>query len=80
MGNQYSKERLQGEVKANILTLSIGILDEFEQTWGYLWGGGRPDRKGKGVGGTPDEHLEDNERAFREKWLDLRKKVLETGH
>lgn len=71
-------------IKSKILTLTIGILDECEQTWGYLWGGGRPlFSKGdyvKWIGGKLDDECTDNESRFRDMWVDFRKYVLDSGN
>lgn len=78
MGNKYSKDRLRDEIKSDVLTLTIGILDEFQEEWGYLWGGGRPGKNGEWVGGS--ENPTENEQRFREKWIYFRKYVLDNGN
>ena len=51
------------------LTTMIYPLDQFEQDFGYIWGHGKK-----------DSELTDEEKVNREKWLDLRDRVLDKGN
>lgn len=71
-------------VRKSVLTLSIGILDECEHIFGYLWGNGRPKfDRGRYVGwidGLTDDELSENQAKFRDMWADFRKYVLDNGN
>lgn len=55
------------DIESRMKTLMIGFIDRFEQSFGYLWS------HGKGV-------QNESEKAFRDKWTELRTDLLNYGN
>ena len=63
--DNFAKSHLKKTVKTSIETAAIGALSDFEEFFGYLWAHGKHYNE-----------LNEEQRDFREKWLDARDSVL----
>lgn len=57
-------------LKKRIQTTMIGALDQFEKSFGYLWGQEK----------FEDEELTDKEEKFLEIWEETRNRILNNGN
>ena len=64
-----SKRRLMNIIKKKFDTTIIGSLAAFEEKFGELWGHG-----------LPLEDLDEDQRYWREQWMETRSKVLDNGN
>ena len=64
-----SKRRLMNIIKKKFDTTIIGSLAAFEERFGDLWGHG-----------LPLEDLDEDQRYWREQWMETRSKVLDNGN
>ena len=64
-----SKRRLMNIIKKKFDTTIIGSLAAFEERFGDLWGHG-----------LPLEDLDEDQRYWREQWMETRFKVLDNGN
>ena len=64
-----SKRRLSNILKKKFDTTIIGSLAAFEETFGELWGHG-----------LSVEDLDEDQRYWRELWMETRSKVLDNGN
>lgn len=64
-----SKRRLMNIIKKKFDTTIIGSLAAFEERFGELWGHG-----------LPLEDLDEDQRYWREQWMETRSKVLDNGN
>ena len=64
-----SKRRLSNIVKKKFNTTIIGSLAAFEEQFGDLWGHG-----------LPVSDLDEDQRYWRDIWMDTRAKVLDNGN
>jgi hypothetical protein len=64
-----SKRRLMNILKKKFDTTIIGSLAAFEERFGELWGHG-----------SPIEDLDEDQRYWREAWMETRSKVLDNGN
>lgn len=64
-----SKVRLKGISRTKFNTCFIYALDQFEKTFGLLWGHG-----------LPEDKLSDDHKANRILWDLVRKKILDKGN
>jgi len=70
--NKYkesSKRRLSNILKKKFDTTIIGSLAAFEERFGELWGHG-----------LPMNDLDEDQRYWREVWMETRSKVLDNGN
>lgn len=58
---------LINDINSRMKTLMIGFIDRFEQSFGYLWNHG-------------SEPQTENQKLFKQKWLDLRTTLLDYGN
>lgn len=65
----YSRKRLIDNLTKKFNTTMIGALAEIEKEFGDLWGQG-----------IDEQDLTKNERKMREKYLNLRTKILNNGN
>jgi hypothetical protein len=65
----YSRKRLIDNLTKKFSTTMIGALSEIEKTFGHLWGQGLNERD-----------LTKSERDMREKYMELRTKILNNGN
>ena len=71
-GEKYqesSKRRLSNIIKKKFNTTIIGSLAAFEDQFGDLWGHG-----------LPISDLDEDQRYWRDAWMDTRSKVLDNGN
>ena len=71
-GEKYqesSKHRLSNIIKKKFNTTIIGSLAAFEDQFGELWGHG-----------LPISDLDEDQRYWRDIWMDTRSKVLDNGN
>ena len=66
---ESSKHRLSNIIKKKFNTTIIGSLAAFEDQFGDLWGHGLP---------TSD--LDEDQRYWRDIWMDTRSKILDNGN
>ena len=64
-----SNRRLMNIIKKKFDTTIIGSLAAFEERFGDLWGHG-----------LPLEDLDEDQRYWREQWMETRSKVLDNGN
>lgn len=64
-----SKRRLMNIIKKKFDTTIIGSLAAFEERFGELWGHG-----------LPLEDLDEDQRYWRDQWMETRSKVLDNGN
>jgi hypothetical protein len=64
-----SKRRLLNILKKKFDTTIIGSLAAFEESFGDLWGHG-----------LPSHELDEDQRYWRDAWMDTRSKVLDNGN
>ena len=66
---ESSKQRLSNIIKKKFNTTIIGSLAAFEAQFGDLWGHG-----------LPISDLDEDQRYWRDIWMDTRSKVLDNGN
>ena len=66
---ESSKKRLLNNIKKKFDTTIIGSIAAFENTFGYLWGHGKP-----------YSELTEQEEEFRDMWNETRAKILDNGN
>tara|TARA_B100001013_G_C24587615_1_gene433432 strand:- start:620 stop:982 length:363 start_codon:yes stop_codon:yes gene_type:complete len=66
---ENSKRRLSNILKKKFDTTIIGSLAAFEERFGELWGHG-----------LPMNDLDEDQRYWREVWMETRSKVLDNGN
>jgi hypothetical protein len=66
---ESSKHRLSNIIKKKFNTTIIGSLAAFEDQFGELWGHG-----------LPISDLDEDQRYWRDIWMDTRSKVLDNGN
>lgn len=66
---EKSKENLSKIIQTKFRTTFIGALSCFEEVFGYLWG---YDKK--------NTELTQEERDLKDKWLEIRTKILNNGN
>ena len=66
---ESSKHRLSNIIKKKFNTTIIGSLAAFEDQFGDLWGHG-----------LPISDLDEDQRYWRDIWMDTRSKVLDNGN
>ena len=66
---ESSKHRLSNIIKKKFNTTIIGSLAAFEDQFGDLWGHG-----------LPVSDLDEDQRYWRDIWMDTRSKVLDNGN
>jgi hypothetical protein len=66
--SDFSKKRLQNNIKKKFNTTIIGSLAVFEEEFGWLWGHG-----------LKYEDLTEDQKKFRESWKSARIKILDNG-
>lgn len=64
-----SKRRLLNVIKKKFDTTIIGALAAFEDQFGELWGHG-----------LPEDQLDEDQRYWKEAWMEARAKVLDNGN
>src|SRR5574343_443150 len=64
-----SGERLNRSIERKFRTTFIGALSNFEQSFGYLWGMGKP-----------EEELTEEEFKLRQLWIQTRTIILNNGN
>lgn len=67
--SDFSKQRLENNLKEKFETIIIGSLSTFEEEFGYLWGHGLDYNK-----------LSSEQKEFREIWKEVRTKILDKGN
>lgn len=66
--DNYAKNKIKKTIKTSITTAVIGSLADYEAAFGSLWGHGKK-----------WEELSDEQKTWREIWLDVRDSILERG-
>jgi hypothetical protein len=65
----FSKRRLENNLKEKFETIIIGSLSTFEEIFGHLWGHGIDYNK-----------LSSEQKEFRDMWKDVRTTILDKGN
>tara|TARA_R110002012_G_scaffold200610_3_gene369580 strand:+ start:1242 stop:1565 length:324 start_codon:yes stop_codon:yes gene_type:complete len=67
--SSFSKKRLINNLTKKFNTTTIGSLAAFEDSFGFLWGHGKP-----------YSDLDDDEKYYRDLWSEARTKILDLGN
>jgi len=69
LSESSNKKNLIDNINRRFTTSIIGALDSIQKDLGNLWGDNKPYKE-----------LNENQKAWREVWIDLRKTILDKGH